>query len=352
MIPSMTAKPLPAPVRWGILGCGNVTEVKSGPAFQQTADSRLVAVMRRTVELARDYALRHGVPRWYDDADALISDPEVDAVYIATPPGSHLEYALRVARAGKPAYVEKPMARSHAECARMVEAFREAGLPLFVAYYRRGMPRFHKVKSILDTGALGELTSVCVRLADGRQRDAEGGALPWRLVARESGGGLFLDVGSHGLDIIDFLLGPLEEVRGCAAHRAAAYDVEDVVVMSYRAGGVPGVGSWDFAADRREDLLSIQGTDARIELSIYGQEPIRLCRGAEVEEIDAPYPATVQAPLVGLVVDHLLGRGVCPSTGESGARASAVMDTVLDGYYGGRNDAFWDRPASWPGRVR
>ena len=121
-------------IRWGIIGCGNVTEVKSGPGFQKAQHSALVAVMRRDGALARDYAERHGVPRWYDDADALIADPDVDAVYVATPPDSHAEYALRVARAGKPVYVEKPMALNHAQCRVMIDACRAAHVPLFVAY--------------------------------------------------------------------------------------------------------------------------------------------------------------------------------------------------------------------------
>ena len=107
-------------VRWGIIGVGNVTERKSGPGFQQAERSELVAVMRRNGDLAADYARRNGVPRWYDDADKLINDDEVDAVYIATPPDSHRDYAVRVANAGKPVYVEKPMARTHAECQEML----------------------------------------------------------------------------------------------------------------------------------------------------------------------------------------------------------------------------------------
>lgn len=329
-----------------------MTEVKSGPAFQQVEGSALTAVMRRTGSLAADYARRHGVPRWYDDADRLVKDPDVDAVYVATPPGSHLEHALRACRAGKPAYVEKPMARNHAECREMVRAFEAAGLPLYVAYYRRGMPRFRTVKEIVGSGELGELTSVSIRLSDGSQRDADPARLPWRLEARESGGGLFLDVGSHGLDIVDFLLGPLEEVRGLAANRASRYDVEDVVSMSFRSGGVPGTGLWDFASSRREDALEITGTRARLVTSVFGQEPIRLYRGDAVEEIPAPYPAHVQAPLIATIVDELAGGGSCPSTGASGARTSHVMDVALADYYGGREDAFWDRPESWPGRRR
>ena len=123
-------------VRWGIIGCGNVTEVKSGPAFQKADGSALVAVMRRNGEKAKDYALRHGVPKWTDNADALIHDPDVDAVYIATPPDSHAMYTKRVAEAGKPVYVEKPMGRTYSECCDMLDVCKQMGVPLFVANSR------------------------------------------------------------------------------------------------------------------------------------------------------------------------------------------------------------------------
>ena len=142
-------------IRWGIIGCGNVTEVKSGPGFQKARNSALVAVMRRNAALAQDYAGRHGVPRWYDDGAALIADPEVDAVYVATPPSSHKGYVLACAAAGKPVYVEKPMALDHGECEEMIAACRAANVPLFVAYYRRALPRFLKVKELIDGGAIG-----------------------------------------------------------------------------------------------------------------------------------------------------------------------------------------------------
>src|SRR5580704_17465581 len=144
-------------IRWGIIGCGDVTEVKSGPAFQKAAGSELVAVMRRDGAKARDYALRHSVPNWYTDADALIHDPQVNAVYVATPPGWHEHYAMKVLAAGKPCYMEKPMARNASEARRMTDAFLTKGVPLFVAYYRRALPRFLKVKQILASGVLGNL---------------------------------------------------------------------------------------------------------------------------------------------------------------------------------------------------
>jgi 1,5-anhydro-D-fructose reductase (1,5-anhydro-D-mannitol-forming) len=338
-------------IRWGIIGCGNVTEVKSGPALQKAEGSSLVAVMRRNAELAKDYAERHGVPHWYDDADRLIDDPEVDAVYIATPPGSHLEYALKVCAAGKPAYVEKPMARHHAECLRMVAAFQEAGLPLFVAYYRRGLPRFLKVRELIQQGRIGRATAVSYRNSSPSHQRTDPRNLSWRFVAEQSGGGLFLDLGSHTLDILDYLLGPLEQVTGAAANLAGVYDVEDGVAMQFRTpDGALGTAAWNFASAVREDVIEITGTEGRITLSTFGNEPVLLTVGEREEEFDLPNPPHIQQPLIQTIVGELHGRGECPSTGETAARTSAVMDVALSEYYGGREDKFWERPETWPGR--
>ena len=336
-------------VRWGIVGCGDVTEVKSGPGFRKATGSKLVAVMRRNGVLAADYARRHGVPRWYDSADALIADPEVDAVYIATPPDSHLDYALAVARAGKPAYVEKPMARSAAECDRMVEAFAAAQLPLFVAYYRRRLPGFVKVREWIVSGALGRVTGATYRLAEAHHLK---GAI-WRVDAAVAGAGHFLDVGSHALDLLDFFLGPLGEVQGTAASVASAYAVEDTVALTFRAeSGAVGAVSCNFACAARDDMMRISGTEGEVSFPVFRSEPLQLETASGTQAVDLPYPPHVAQPLIQSVVDDLLGRGSCPSTGESARRTSRVMDRVLDAYYGGRGDAFWTREDSWPGRRR
>ena len=149
-------------IRWGIIGCGNVTEVKSGPGFQKAKGSQLTAVMRRNGKLAEDYAIRHNVPKWFDNADSLIHDPGVDAVYIATPPSTHKQYTLAVANTGKPVYVEKPMAMSYDECREMIQVCEKNNVPLFVAYYRRTLPQFLKIKELLGNNAIGAVRSVIV----------------------------------------------------------------------------------------------------------------------------------------------------------------------------------------------
>ena len=340
-------------IRWGIIGCGDVTEVKSGPGFQKAAGSQLVAVMRRKVALAEDYARRHGVAKWYADAEALIRDPEVDAVYVATPPGAHCEYALKVCAAGKPAYIEKPMARNATECERMVQAFAEAKLPLFVAYYRRALPRFLKARELIETGALGQLTQVRYQYAAPQDVTLKKDDLPWRLKAEDAGGGLFLDLGSHTLDILDFMLGPLTVVRSMVSNVKSPYDVEDSVTIGFQTEArLPGVVAWHFAAEEREDKIEIRGANGQISLSTFGTEPVRLATANGTQEFDLPNPPHVAQPLIQTVVDDLLGRGTCPSTGETALRTARVMDRALDSYYGGRSDAFWLRPESWPGRRR
>jgi 1,5-anhydro-D-fructose reductase (1,5-anhydro-D-mannitol-forming) len=240
-----------------------------------------------------------------------------------------------------------------------VEAFRAAGLPLFVAYYRRALPRFKKARELVESDALGTITSVSYRFCGPYHRDLPQGlyhgidpaALPWRLDAAHAGGGLFLDLGCHALDILDFILGPLEQVTGFAANRGTPIAVEDNVVMSFRtASGVPGTAQWNFAAPLRPDDIAITGDTAELRLSTFGDEPLALYRGSDVEHIALPNPTHIQEPLIQTIVDALSATGTCPSTGDSAARTSKVMDDVLKSYYGTRADDFWRRPETWPGK--
>ena len=321
-------------IRWGIIGCGNVTEVKSGPGFQQANNSQLVAVMRRNGALAKDYAERHGVPRWYDDANALIGDPEVDAVYIATPPSSHKEYALAVAHAGKPVYVEKPMAQSYAECVEMIKACRSASTPLFVAYYRRALPRFLKVKEIIESGAIGEPRFVTVTVYQKpAPEELDPNTLPWRVVPEIAGGGKFLDLASHTLDILAYCLGPIQSAQGVASNQGRLYRAEDVVTGTFVfESGAHGVGTWCFTAFRDYDLNEIVGTRGKFAFSTFGSEPVVLTTTDGVTEFPIAHPPHIQQPLIQTIVDELNGVGQCPSTGVTGARTSWVMDEMLREY--------------------
>jgi predicted dehydrogenase len=320
-------------IRFGIIGCGNVTEVKSGPGFQKATHSELVAVMRRNGELAEDYARRHGVPRWYTDAEQLIHDPQVDAVYIATPPGSHLAYVLAAAKAGKPIYVEKPMSVNAASCKQMIDACRAANVPLYVAFYRRALPRFQKVKELVDSGAIGDVRFVAT-VQHQTAPAADQGEVPWRLQPEQSGGGLFFDLASHTLDILDYVLGPIVEVNGAASNQLGLFsDVEDIVTGTYRfASGVHGIGSWCFSAYGYEDRNELVGSKGKLIFSTFGHEPIKLVTSDGTTEFAFEAPAHIQQPLIQTVVNDLLGIGACPSTGETAARTNWVMDEMVKGF--------------------
>jgi predicted dehydrogenase len=255
----------------------------------------------------------------------------VDAVYVATPPDSHQDYTLRAARAGKPVYVEKPMARNHAECQAMLEGCRAAGVPLFVAYYRRALPRFQKIKALLDEGAIGEARFVTVTLYQPLSPDELNPAtLPWRVQPAIAGGGRFVDLASHMLDFLDFALGPIRAARGFAANQAGRYPAEDIVSGAFVfENGVQGVGTWCFTSYAHADRTEIVGTRGKLTYSTFDAQPITLTTAAGVTEFAFDYPAHIQQPLIQTVVEALNGVGACPSTGESGARTSRVMDTLL-----------------------
>ena len=317
-------------VHWGMIGCGDVAEVKAGPGFQKASGSSLVAVTRRDLDKAHDFAARHGVARVHATAADLVADPEVDAVYIATPPSSHCELALSVARACKPCLVEKPMAMNHRECVRMVDAFDAAGCPLWVAYYRRALPRYLLVRDLLRGGAIGRLTSVQIEVFD---RLASGDrAKMWRFDPPIAGGGLFLDMGSHCMDMIDFLVGPLEEVSAVAINTGGAYRAEDVTSAAFRAGAdVAGSGVWNFNADRTFDQTRLVGSSGTITFPMFSDGDVVASDGRRFEVRNPPH---VHQPLIQTIVDELRGRGRCESTARSGSRTAAVMDRCLARYYG------------------
>lgn len=317
-------------IHWGIIGVGNVTEVKSGPALYKAEHSSLVAVMRRTAELVEDYARRHQIPRWTTDADTLIHDPEVDAVYIATPPNTHLEYTLRVAAAGKPVYVEKPMARTHDECQRMIQACEDAGVPLFVAYYRRKLPRFEQARRLIQEGALGEIRAVRLTLTYPTPTNLHRDRLPWRFDPLQAGGGLLLDVGSHMLDWIDHALGPIASVAGFAGNQAGLYPAEDIVTGTWlHESGVQGSGLWSFAADRHTDEIAIIGSTGRLTFPCFATDPLVLTTEAGAQTFAIDNPPHIQQPLIESIVADLNNKGTAPSTGLTAARTNWVMDELL-----------------------
>ena len=323
-------------ISWGIIGCGNVTELKSGPAFSKVADSRLVAVMRRNAALAEDYASRHKVPKFYTNADNLINDKEINAVYIATPPGSHAEYAIKVLEAGKPVYIEKPMALNYKECLRINETAEKFKLPVFVAYYRRTLPGFLKIRNLIEAGEIGKTRFANFQIFNYPSEDEKAGRLPWRVIPGISGAGHFFDLGAHQLDYLDFLFGPVRKVSSVVVNQANHCTAEDFVSASFLfSDNIVGTGIWSFSASHEaiRDNFEIVGDKGIIKTSAFTYEPIVLVNGNGRREYINERPESIQFYLIEQIVRALSGKGEVVSTGISAARTSWVMDEVVKEYY-------------------
>jgi len=320
-------------INWGIIGAGNVCELKSGPAFYKVKNSSLIAVMSRNELKAKDFAQRHNVDRWYTNAADLINDPEINAIYVATPPYKHKEYTIKALNAGKAVYVEKPMALNYQESMEMVNTSKKTGVPLFVAYYRRWFPYFLKIKELLNNEQIGKILAVnLTNILPARKEDFDTNKPPWHLIPKISGGGYFFDLACHQLDILDFLLGPIENATGEYTNRAGYYWVEDTLTANLKfESGVLATCVWSYVGnkDNTVDRIEIFGTNGMLTFSISTNSPIFLKTAKKEDVFSFEKPKHVELPMIEKVTGSLLETNTFSSNMESAARTSLVMDWVI-----------------------
>ncbi len=320
-------------INWGFIGCGEVTERKSGPAFNEVEGSHIEAVMSRTECRARSYAERHGVKKWYTDAQKLIDDPDVNAIYVATPPSSHATFAIMAMRAGKPVYVEKPLAATYDDCIRVNYVSEQTGVPCYVAYYRRYLPYFQKVKDIIDRGTLGTITNVNIRFSvPPRDEDLNREHLPWRVKPDIAGGGYFYDLAAHQLDLLQYFFGIIVKAHGYCTNRAHLYEAEDTVGACFRfEDGLVGSGSWCFVGHKsaQEDIIEIVGDKGMVVFSVFNYDPILLMTSEGTTSIVVKNPSFVQLPLIRSVIEDLQGFGLCTCNSVTATPVNWVMDRIL-----------------------
>jgi predicted dehydrogenase len=318
-------------INWGIIGCGDVTEVKSGPAFNKVENSALVAVMRRDAEKAKDYALRHGVSKWYNDAEKLINDKEVNAVYIATPPAFHEEYAIAAMNAGKPVYIEKPMALDFASAKNIIQVAQEKNSKLSVAHYRRGQPLFNKVKQLLKENAIGEVRFARLEFYK-KQLPKEALDIPkvaWRIKPEIAGGGLFHDIAPHPLDLMYWFFEEIEKASGYSFNQSRLYGADDIVSgnILFKSGVIfNGLWCFNVAEENESDLCEIIGSQGKIGFPIFEHKKITITKNGKTEIISFKPLPHVQEPLIQKVVNYFLGKGENPCSGEDGAMAMWMME--------------------------
>jgi predicted dehydrogenase len=238
------------------------------------------------------------------------------------------------AEAGKPVYVEKPMARTYAECQEMISVCQKHEVPLFVAYYRRALPHFLKIKQLIDQGEIGEIRAVHISLKQVVEPEIIAKLENnWRINPEISGGGYFFDLASHQLDLLDFFFGKITHAAGYSSNQAKAYQAEDVVVGSFVfENGVMGTGAWCFSTScsAETDEVIIDGAKGQIHFATFGKGEFTLIKDYEDPiHFQVELPKHIQQPLIQSIVGELLGRDSCPSKGESGARANWVMGELV-----------------------
>lgn len=317
-------------INWGMIGCGDVTEVKSGPAFNIPGKSRIYGVVSRTEIRARDYAKRHNVPHVFGSVSDLINSSDIDAIYIATPPASHTELALEVARVKKPCCIEKPIANSYPEAVQITEAFKANNTPLFVAYYRRTLPRFLAVQPWILDGKIGNIRHVHWSLTQQPTQEDLAKQYSWRIDPNHAPGGYFDDLACHGLDLLDLFLGPITKATGISVNQQQIYEVPDSVSATWlHEANITGSAYWNFCGNQTSDQVMIVGDKGQITFSVFDDKNPKCEVEGEVLSVDIAHPKHVQKHHVETMVEHLLGNVVYSSTGESATRTAWVCDKIL-----------------------
>ena len=320
-------------IGWGMIGCGDVTEQKNGPGLYLANRSRLVGVANRTRARAEDWVRRHGAGRVYESAEALLAEPAVDIVYVATTPDCHKKYAIACAEAGKHCYLEKPIALSYREAEEIQAAFQKSGTKIFVAHYRRGMTRYKEIKRLLDSGAIGKVRGMQMlrtQRQTAEERRPETAEKPWRVQRGISGGSHFFEGDIHILDLSVFLVGPADNFRLEALNETGFYEGADAVSLSAcTETGVLISGLWCYAAYRKLDRVIIFGDKGSITFQ-YGQNdgPVTIETEDGVKEIRPFVHPNIGTEQIQDIVDELLGTGRCASTLESAMRSLRIAEAA------------------------
>jgi predicted dehydrogenase len=317
-------------IRWGIIGCGNVTEVKSGPAFNKVPDSLLLAVMRRDVQKLQDYVQRHKVPLSFTDANALIQHPEINAIYIATPPDVREAYAIQAMKAGKPVYLEKPMALDVEACVRLKKLSEQLQVKLSVAHYRRALPLFVEVKKMLQAQIIGKVHRVNITMLKNAVHNANNPS-NWRVNPKIAGGGYFYDLAPHQLDLIFYFFGKAISYKGKAQNQAGLYAAEDTVQGEIiLENNIICKGVWDFTVDKslEKDSFEIIGDHGTIVFPVFGNS-IVLTTAGETKEIHFEPPQHNQQNHINNVVQYFLGNAENPCSASDAIQSMEVMEAFV-----------------------
>ena len=315
-------------VRWGLIGCGDIARRRVAPALRELENCELVAVSRADPTRAESFAAEFGARSWHADWRELVRDPEVEAVYVATPVHLHAEQAVAAAEEGKHVLCEKPMALSVGECERMNAAAEANDVRLGVAYYRRFYPAVERVGEILRSGEIGR---PIVAQLNAFERFEPGPEHPrrWLLEKRLAGGGPMFDFGSHRVEVLLNLFGPVADVRALRGNLLFPREVEDtaVALLQFEAGP-QAVLSVTHAAREPQDTMEIFGSEGSVRADVLNEGVLKV-RTAAGERLEKhPAHSNFHQPLIDDFARAVV-EGRSPRVdGRAGLAVSSVLGLI------------------------
>lgn len=317
-----------AKLNWGLLGAGDIARKRIAPAFREIANCELAAVSRSRAELAEGFAAEFGIDRWYSDWHDLLADPDVDAVYIATPVHLHAEQSIAAAEAGKHILCEKPMAMNAAECDRIIAACNANNVKLGVAYYRRFYPVIERIRIALASGEIGKPVFAQINTFEyfnpGHDHPRR-----WFVEKARSGGGPMMDFGCHRLEVLTDLFGKVNRSVSIIANVEFDRDVEDTaaVLLHFELGTCASLVV-THAARESVDTLDIYGSEGSINVASLNSGVIKIKTAAGEHEESHPPAANFHVPLIEEFADAVLNGREPRVSGETGRLIAGLEDEI------------------------
>jgi len=285
-------------LRWGLIGCGDISRKRVAPALRDLESCELVAVNRARTDLAESFAREFGARRWYADWRELISDEEIDAVYISTPVYLHAEQTIAAAEAGKHVLCEKPMAMNVAESDQMMAACRASGVKMGIAYYRHFYPVIRRAKELIASGEIGKPVLAQINAFE-RFNPQPGEDRYWLLEKSKAGGGPMMDFGCHRIEVLTNLLGPIGRTKSLVGKTLFQREVEDTSIASFEfESGRQAVLTVSHAAFESQDTVDIFGSEGSVHIPVLNRGDLIVKTPAGERTEQHPPHANIHLPLI------------------------------------------------------
>jgi predicted dehydrogenase len=317
-------------LNWGLIGCGDISQKRVAPALRDLPECHLVAVNRARTDLAESFAREFGAKQWYADWQDLLNNKDIDAVYIATPVNLHAEQTIAAANAGKHILCEKPMAMNTQECDQMIAACKENNVKLSIAYYRHFYPVIERIKTILNSGQLGQVIMATINAFEKFDRKP-GEPRYWLLEKEKSGGGPMMDFGCHRIEVLVNLLGDVTDVKSITDTIHYDRSVEDTAsaLIKFKAG-MRGVLNVNHAIFESQDTLDIWATEGSIHVSTLNKGDLTMITSDGMATESHPPHKNVHLPHIQAFTHSVLNDTPVPVEGNEGQKITAILDLIYN----------------------